>query len=79
MFYKIDTGTQFNLARLKINRKFKPQFDLHPVNQEISPYKNCNIPVIRKCSHALEKKIEQLKVSFLVVDTESLPILGLEL
>ena len=34
--------------------------------------------VIAKCSLTLEHKNEQFNVSFLVVDTKSVPILGLE-
>ena len=77
--YKIDTGTQGNIVPLKIYQKFNPQPDLHPVNLKLSAYNNSNIPMISKCSLTLEHKNKLFNVSFLVVDTKSVPILALQL
>ena len=49
------------------------------LNLKLSAYNISQIPVIGKCSLSLEHKSKLLKVSFLVVDTKSVPILGLEL
>ena len=79
ILYKIDTGAQCNVVPLKIDQKLNPQPDLHPVNLKLSAYNNSEIPVIGKCSLTLEYKSELFNVSFLVVDTKSVPILGVEL
>ena len=77
--YKIDTDTQCNVVPfLKIYQKFNPQPDLHPVNLKLSAYSNSEIPVIGKCSLTLEHKSKLFNMLFLVVNTKSLSILGLE-
>ena len=78
IWYKIDTGAQCNVVPLKIYQKLNPQPDLHPMNLKLSAYKKFEIPVIGKCSLTLEHKNKLFNVSFLVVDTKSVPILGLE-
>ena len=78
ILHKIDTGAQCNVVPLKIYQKLNPQPDLHPVNLKLSAYNNSEIPVIGKCSLTLEHKNELFNVSFLVVDTKSVPILALE-
>ena len=76
--YKTDTGERCNVVPLKIYQKLNTQPDLHPVNLKISAYNNSKIPMIGKCSLTLEHKNELFKMSFLLVDTKSIPILGLE-
>ena len=76
--YKTDTGGQYNVIPLNIYEKLNLQSDLRPVNLKLSAYNNSEIPVIGKCSLTLEHKSELFNVSFLVVGTKSLPILGLE-
>ena len=75
---KIDTGAQCNVVPLKIYQKLNPQPDLHSVKLKLPAYNNSEIPVIGKCSLTLEHKNEIFNLSFLVVDTKSVPILGLE-
>ena len=48
------------------------------MNLKLSAYNKCEIPVIGKNSPTLEHKHELFNVSFLVVDTKLVPILGLE-
>ena len=48
------------------------------MNLKLSAHHNSEIPVIGKCSLNLDHKNELFNVSFLFVDTKSLPILGLE-
>ena len=62
MSYKIDTGAQCNIIPVK----------------SISPYDGSKIPVVGKCSLALDHKNNSSKVSFIVVDSDSVPILGLK-
>ena len=44
---------------------------------KLSAYNNSEIPMIGKYSLTLEHKNELFNVSFLVVDSKSVPILGL--
>ena len=60
-----------------IYQRLNPQPDLHAVNLKLSAYNNSKIPVIGKCSHTLQHKKNLFNVFFLV-DTKSIPILGLE-
>ena len=71
--YKIDTGAQC----LTILKKFDPEPDLCPVNIKLSAYNNSKIPVLGKCSLTLKHKKDHFDVSFIVVDSKSVPILGL--
>ena len=77
--YKIDTGIQCNVVPLKICQKLNPQSYLHPVNLKLPVYNKSEILMIGKCSLTLEHKSELFNVSFLVVDTKSVPVLALEL
>ena len=54
-----------------------PEPDPFPVNIEISTYNNSKISVLGKCSLTLKHKKDQFEVSFIVVYTKSVPILGL--
>ena len=76
ILYEIDTGAQCNVVPLNISQKLNPQLDLHPVNLKLSAYNKCEISVIGKSSPTLEHKHELFNVSFLVVDTKLVPILG---
>ena len=76
--YKIDTGAKCNVP-LKICQKLNPQPDSIPVNLKLFAFNSSKTSVIGKCSLTLEHKNELLNVSFLVSDTKSVPILGLEL
>ena len=48
------------------------------MNLKLFTYNNSKIPVIGKCSLTPEHKNKLFNVSVLVVDTKSIPILGLE-
>ena len=75
MSYKIDTGAQCNIIPVK---SISPKPDLQPVNVKLSAYDGSKIPVVGKCSLALDHKNNSSKVSFIVVDSDSVPILGLK-
>ena len=49
------------------------------MNLKLSDYSSSEVLVISKCSLTLEHKNELFNVPFLVVDTKSVPILGLEM
>ena len=78
IFYKIDTGAQCNVMFVEClgNISLKP--DLQPVIVKLPTYNGSNIPVVSKCSLTLANKSNYFKVSFIVVDSDSLRILGLK-
>ena len=75
--YKIDTGAQCNVIPLTILKKFDPEPDLCPVNIKLCGYNNSKIPVLGECSLTLKHKKAHFDVLFIVVDSKSVPILGL--
>ena len=76
--YKIDTGDQCNAIPLTILKKFDPEPDLYLVNIKLSAYNNSKILVLGKYSiTTLKHKKDHFDVSFIVVDSISVPILGL--
>ena len=58
-------------------KKFDPEPDLCPLNIKLSAYNNSKIPVLGKCSITLKHKKDYFDVLFIVVDSKSIPILGL--
>ena len=74
--YKIDTGAQCKVIPLTILKKFDPEPDLCPVHIKLSAY-NSKIPILGECSLTLKHKEDHFDVSFIVVDSKSMSILGL--
>ena len=72
--YKIDTGAQCNIIPIRRLVNISPKPGLQPVNVKLSAYNGSKIPVIGKCSLTLACKNKSFKVSFLVVDSGSVPI-----
>ena len=68
--YKIDIGAQYNvsLAKSLENKCLKP--DLQPVNVKLSAY---NGSKTGKCSLNLARKNNCFKVSFIIIDSGSIP------
>ena len=64
-------------TKLTILQKFDSEPDLWPVNIKLSAYNNSKIPVLGKCSLTLNHQRDHFDVSFIVVDSKSVPILGL--
>ena len=58
---------------LIILKKFDPEPDLCPANIKLS----AKIPLLEKCSLSLKHKKEHFDVSYIIVDSKSVPILGL--
>ena len=58
-------------------KKFVLEPDLCPVNIKLSAYNNSKIPVLGKCSLTLKHKKGHLDVSFIVINSKSVPVLGL--
>ena len=58
-------------------KKFDPELYLCPVNIKLSAYNNFKIPVLGGCSLTLKHKKDSFDVSFIVVNSKSVLILGL--
>ena len=76
--YKLDTGVQCNFIPVKNLENISPKPYLQPVNVKFSAYNGSKIPVVGKYSLTLAHKNNSFKVSFTVVDTDSVPILGVK-
>ena len=77
--YKIGTGAQCNVIPLTILKTFDPEPDLCPMNIKLSTFNNSEIPVLGKCIRKIiiMHKKEHFDVSLIVVNSKSVPILGL--
>ena len=58
-------------------KNFDPEPNLCPVNIKLFAYNNSKIPILGKCSLTLKHKKDHFDVSFIVVDSKSMPFLGL--
>ena len=76
--YKIDTGAQCNVTFVESLENISPKPDRQPVNVKLFTYNGSKIPVVGKCSLTLDHKSNYFKVKFFVVDSDSVPILGLK-
>ena len=75
--YKIDTRAQCNVIPLKVLKKFDSEPDLCPVKIKLSAYINSKIPILGKSSLTLKQKKDDFDVSFIVINSKYVPILGL--
>ena len=62
---------------MTILKNFDPEPGLCPVNIKFFAYNNSKIPVLGKCLFTLKRKKDDFDVSFIVVGSKSVPILGL--
>ena len=76
--YQIDTGAQCNVIPVESLENISPKSNLQLVNVKLSAYNSSKIPVLSKCSVTLYYQNSSFKVSFIVVDSESEPILWLK-
>ena len=75
--FKIDTGTQCNVIPKHLPQKFSPKPKIKPATIKLSAYNGTSIPVSGKCIGKLKLKDRTVNVLFIVVDSDSVPILGL--
>ena len=77
--YKLDTGAQANVMPkseyLKLIRR--PKLKVSKV--KLTAYSGSSIPVIGKCILRISHKKRMVPIMFIVADTNSLPILGLNM
>ena len=74
----MDTGAQANILPLSVYNNLKNKPLLEKTNVKLSTYNGRDIPTIGKCELNLENKNENCKVSFVVTETKSPPLLGLQ-
>ena len=75
--FKIDTGAQCNVIPKHLLQKLSPKPKIKPATIKLSAYNGTSIPVSGKCIGKLKLKDRTVNVLFIVVDSDSVPILGL--
>eukprot|EP00794_Sanderia_malayensis_P014552 gene14552-16054_t len=75
--FKIDTGAQCNVFPRNLLKKLSPRPKLKPATVKLSAYNGTEIPVAGKCITSIRHKSKTVNVLFIVVETGSVPILGL--
>ena len=75
--FKVDTGAQCNVIPKHLLQKFSPKPKIKPATIKLSAYNGTSIPVSGKCIGKLKLKDRTVNVLFIVVDSDSVPILGL--
>ena len=71
----MDIGAQCNAIPVESLENISPKPDLQPVNVKLSAYNGSKIPVVGKWSLTLAHENNSFKVSFILVDSGSVPIL----
>ena len=75
--FKIDTGAQCNVIPKSLLHKMSPQPKLKPATIKLSANNGTSIPVAGKCIARIKHKGQTIPILFIVVDSDSIPILGL--
>ena len=75
--FKIDTGAQCNVIPKYLLNSLLPRPKLKPTTMKLSAYNGTEIPVAGKCITSIKLKNQKVKVLFIVVDADSVPIIGL--
>ena len=75
--FKIDTGAQCNVIPKALLKNLSPRPMLKPTTMKLSAYNGTEIPVAGKCITSIKLKNQKVNVLFIVVDADSVPIIGL--
>ena len=76
--YKMDTGVQANVLPLSIYNQLNIRPTLTETNVKLSAYNGESIPAVGQCELNLKNKNENYQVTFIVTDSKSPPLLGLQ-
>ena len=76
--YKMDTGAQANVLPLSIYNQLNIRPILTETNVKLSAYNGESIPAVGQCELNLKNKNENYQVTFIVTDSKSPPLLGLQ-
>ena len=75
--FTIDTGAQCNVIPKYLLNSLLPRPKLKPTTMKLSAYNGTEIPVAGRCITSIKLKNQKVKVLFIVVDADSVPIIGL--
>ena len=75
---KIDTGAQYNVIPVEGLENISPKSYLQPVNIKLSRFNGSKIPLVGKCLLTLDHKNNSFKVSVIILDSDTVPILWLK-
>ncbi|CAB4026344.1 Hypothetical predicted protein, partial [Paramuricea clavata] len=75
--FKIDTGAQCNVIPKRLLSNLSPRPKLKTANVQLSAYNGTTIPVAGKCIAQVKHRRQTIPILFMVVDSDSVPILGL--
>ena len=74
----MNTGAQANVLPLSIYNQLNIRPILTETNVKVSAYNGGSIPTVGQCELNLENKNENYQVTFIVTDSKSPPLLGLQ-
>ncbi|CAB4018481.1 Hypothetical predicted protein [Paramuricea clavata] len=75
--FKIDTGAQVNVLPKKLYNKLNPRPRIKQTSTKLSAYNGSSIPVHGKCIVPIQYKGQKHHLLFIVVASQTTPILGL--
>ena len=75
--FKIDSGAQVNTLPLHKYYRLQNRPKLHSTSIKLSAYDGSNIPLKGSCKVCIKQNQSTIPVSFLVTDTNSTSIVGL--
>ena len=75
---KIDTGAQYNVIPVEGLENISPKSYLQPVNIKLSRFNGSKTLLVGKCSLTLDHKNNSFKVSGIILDSDTVPILWLK-
>ena len=75
--FKIDTGAQCNGIPKRLLYDLSPRPKLKPASVKLSAYNGTPIPVAGKCIARVKHRGQIIPILFVVVDSDSVPLLGL--
>ena len=78
ILFKIDTGAQVNVLPKHIYNKLVPRPKIKTTSTKLSAYNGSTIPVHGKCLIPLTHKGQQHHLLFIIVNSETTPIIGLD-
>ena len=74
--FKSDTGAQCNVISKNLLKSLSPCPKLKPATVKLSAYNGTEVPIAGKCITSIKHKNQTVNVLFIVVETDSVPILG---
>ncbi|XP_046864316.1 uncharacterized protein K02A2.6-like [Xenia sp. Carnegie-2017] len=76
--FKIDTGAQANVIPMGTIEKLATRPHIEKTNTTLTAYNGMNIPVVGKCTLNIQHNNQTHAIPFVVANTTSLPLIGLQ-